>query len=238
LPALYLIRHGQAGTRDDYDLLSALGQAQARELGAHWVAQAFAVDVLLAGGLRRQQLTAQIVSERARAAGVSLPEVVTDSSWNEFNLAAVYRALAPRLCGDDAGFAGDFKAMQAILRNEPHTIGKAVGRCDRAVIRAWMENRYPADEIETWAAFRERVERRMQSMLREDPARIAVFTSATPIALAVGMALDLSHEKLLDLMGALYNTSLTVLKLRGQELRLLSFNTLPHLHDPALHTFR
>ena len=44
LSAVYLIRHGQAGPRNDYDRLSDLGQRQAELLGAKLVAQRIRVD--------------------------------------------------------------------------------------------------------------------------------------------------------------------------------------------------
>ena len=67
---------------------------------------------------------------------------------------------------------------------------------------------------------------------------VAVFTSATPAAIWTGLALDIHDERLLPLAGALYNTSITILRLRGEQLRLFSFNGVPHLTDAALRTHR
>jgi len=39
LSTVYLVRHGQAGTREAYDSLSELGQRQARLLGEHFISQ-------------------------------------------------------------------------------------------------------------------------------------------------------------------------------------------------------
>ena len=44
MSVLYLIRHGQAGTREHYDTLSELGRAQARLLGEHLAAQGVRFD--------------------------------------------------------------------------------------------------------------------------------------------------------------------------------------------------
>jgi hypothetical protein len=97
LSTLYLIRHGQAGTRDNYDLLSTLGQQQARHLGDYWATQAIALDAIYAGGLWRQQQTAQLFAEALRERKQTAPDVATDEQWNEFSLAAVYRGLAVSL---------------------------------------------------------------------------------------------------------------------------------------------
>ena len=60
---LYLVRHGQASFgADDYDQLSALGQAQARRLGEYWresLGPELRFDAVLTGTLRRQLQTWQ-----------------------------------------------------------------------------------------------------------------------------------------------------------------------------------
>src|SRR5262249_49312997 len=152
--------------------------------------------------------------------------------------ATVYRGLAARLCAEDTTFATDYATMQDILRTEPHATGAAVGRCDRAVVQAWMESRYADYEGESWLTFRQRIECGLPTLLNYAQSNVAVFTSATPIAIWTGLALGLTDEKILGLMGVLYNSGITVFKLREGELRLLSFNAAPHLADPALRTFR
>ena len=238
MSTLYLIRHGQAGTRDDYDLLSNLGQQQARHLGTYWATQSIALDAVYTGSLRRQQQTAQLFAEVLREHKQTVPEIVVDERWNEFSLAIVYGGLAARLCAEDTAFAADYAMMQDILRTEPHATGAAVGRCDRAVVQAWMENRYSDYEGESWITFRQRIECNLPALLTRAQPQVAIFTSATPIAIWTGLALGLTDEKMLSLMGVLYNSGITVFKLREGELRLLSFNATPHLAEPALRTFR
>src|SRR6185503_19541479 len=128
---------------------------------------------------------------------------------------------AARLCADDTTFATDYTMMQDILRTEPHATGAAVGRCDRAVVQAWMENRYSDYEGESWITFRQRIECGLPALLTCAQQHVAVFTSATPIAIWTGLALGLTDEKILSLMGVLYNSGITIFKLRAGELRLL-----------------
>lgn len=242
MSTLYLIRHGQAGTRDNYDVLSGLGQQQAHYLGRYWATQSIALEAVYVGNLQRQQQTAQIFATSFRAhhevLSLTSAETVVDERWREFSLATVYRGLAAKLCVDDTEFAADFAEMQTLLMNEPNTTRAAVGRCDRAVIQAWMEARYPEYEGESWQTFRRRVESSLPELLERKEKQIAIFTSATPIAIWTGMALGLSDVKILSLMGVLYNSGITTFKLYAGELRLLSFNNTPHLADPALRTFR
>lgn len=239
---LYLIRHGQAGTRDNYDMLSEMGQRQAHHLGRYWRTQAITLDAVYAGNLQRQQQTAQCFSagfqEGYTPQSVALPALIVDERWCEFSLSAVYRNLSPKLCTDDVSFAADFAEMQTLLLVEPNTTRAAVGRCDRTVIQAWMEHRYPEYEGESWLTFRRRVESSLPELLERKEKHIAIFTSATPIAICTGLALGLTDAKILSLMGVLYNSGITTFKVQAGELRLLSFNNTPHLTDPALRTFR
>jgi len=238
LSFLYFIRHAQAGSRDNYDVLSPMGQEQARLLGKHFVEQEIELSAVITGGMQRQQHTAEIVRDALVGSGKCAPDVTTDERWNEFSLLSVYRAIAHRMIEESAEFASDYKEMQEALRRDPHTVGGATGRCDFAVVSAWMTNRYPDYEGETWSAFRSRI----QSCACELPGNrqeksIAVFTSATPIAIVAGVALGLTDEKLLSILGVLYNTGITVLRARGEELRMLTLNSTPHLPQ-QMRTFR
>ena len=56
---LYLVRHGQAGTRENYDSLSPLGRQQARLLGEHLRSQGITFEAIYSGALKRQRATAE-----------------------------------------------------------------------------------------------------------------------------------------------------------------------------------
>src|SRR5262245_61117743 len=237
-----MVRHGQAGSRENYDLLSELGQQQSRLLGEYLAGRALAFDAVYAGGLNRQRQTAAIALESLRGADQTpnaVPELIIDERWNEFSLLDVYRRMAPRLMADSEEFARDYEQMQSDLITDPHTTRGAAGRCDRALIEAWMENRYPDYDGQLWEEFRKRAHSGFEVLSERDPKdNVVIFTSATPIAIWVGAALGLSNEKVLRLMAVLYNSGLTTLKIRQDELLLLNFNTTPHLAFPSLMTFR
>ena len=235
---IYLIRHAQAGSRDNYDVLSELGAEQSRRLGEFLAAQRIGFSAVYAGGMRRQRETAQIACGAIAQAGLQAPDVITDERWNEFSLISVYRAIAKRMMKDDEGFAADIREMQQAIARDPHTTGGAVGRCDQAVIRAWINNRYPDYEGEAWSSFRNRIEACAGSLCSNGQEKaIAIFTSATPIAITAGAALGLTDEKLLSLLGVIYNTSVSIMRPRNGELRLFTFNATPHL-DASIRTFR
>jgi broad specificity phosphatase PhoE len=238
LSLIYLIRHAQAGTRDNYDVLSELGHEQARLLGEYFVSQEANLSTVYSGSMRRQQQTAEIACSAYARGNLLPPEIIVDPRWDEFSLASVYRSLARRLMDDSPEFVRDFEEMRDALRRDPHTTRGATGRCDAAVIRAWIDNRFPDFEGESWRSFRERIQGCFVDLLGvNDERTIAVFTSATPIAIMVAAALDLSDEKLLSILGVVYNTSVNIIRARPDDLRLFTFNSVPHLND-SIRTFR
>ena len=236
---IYLIRHAQAGSRDNYDVLSEIGREQARLLGENFAAQGVRLASIYSGSMRRQRETAEIACDAMKFAGAAAPDVVTDERWDEFSLISVYRAIAKRMMKEDSAFARDIEEMQQAIARDPHTTGGAVGRCDQAVIRAWMENRYAEYEGESWSSFRSRINKCSVDLCSSHNSEkaIAIFTSATPIAIVAGAALGLTDEKLLSILGVIYNTSVSTMRARGDALRVFTFNSTPHL-DVAQRTFR
>ena len=113
---IFLVRHGQAGTRKDYDSLSELGQRQAKLLGEYFVSEEIHFTSAYSGALIRQQETACAVSAAYREEGAFFPEIAREPGWNEFDLTHVYRALAPLLCAEDPEFARQYQELVAQAR--------------------------------------------------------------------------------------------------------------------------
>jgi broad specificity phosphatase PhoE len=238
LSSLYLIRHGQAGTRGHYDALSSLGRRQAYLLGQHLAGQNVRFQAFIAGCLNRQQQTAAEVWRAYQDAGVPAPEVVSDAQWNEFDMTAVFNEFAPRLCEADPQFKQDYQELLRKLEDEHSPIHHAWTACDTAAMRAWIAGRFPC-RTESWAAFYERVLGRRAALGAYQPGdSIAIFTSASPIAIWVAAALGVSDGHIMRLAGVIYNSAVTTMRLRGNDLMLFSFNSVPHLNDPQLRTFR
>jgi broad specificity phosphatase PhoE len=233
LSRVYLVRHGQAGTRKDYDALSNLGRRQARLLGEYFVAEGVHFRAGYSGTLTRQELTAAEVKAAYVEAGAPFPEIVPDCGWNEFDLTHVYRSLAPLMCAEDVGFRREYEAMAAQARAAAEQPDAEVNRrwmpCDTKIVEAWIAGRH-SYEGESWPEFQERVRGRDEN--------IVVFTSATPIGIWTALAMGVCDERALRLAGVLHNTSCTVIRLRGDELRLHSFNTIANLVGAELRTYR
>jgi broad specificity phosphatase PhoE len=243
LSSIYLVRHGQAGTRNAYDSLSELGQRQSRLLGEYFVSQGIEFVSAYAGALVRQQQTAALVSAAYSDASLPFPEVIVEPGWNEFDFHQIYREIAPLLCEEDAQFRSEYEVVRAEIEASAGAHDAEIHRrwrpSDTKVVEAWACGRYPHGG-ETWQQFRERVAAcRLKLSEVERDANIVVFTSATPTAIMTGLSMGILDDHIRQLAGALRNTSYTVLRIgREQDLRLLSFNEVPHLNRPELRTRR
>ncbi|HWP44643.1 MAG TPA: histidine phosphatase family protein, partial [Blastocatellia bacterium] len=99
-------------------------------------------------------------------------------------------------------------------------------------------NRYPDCGVETWEEFRNRIQTCFSSVSAEIGDRpVAIFTSATPIALLASASLGLDEEKMLSILGVIYNASMTSVRVKAGGARLFTFNETPHL-PWRLRTFR
>jgi broad specificity phosphatase PhoE len=238
---VYLVRHGQAGTREAYDSLSDLGRNQARLLGEHFVSQGLQFVAAFAGALSRQRQTGDQVSAAFSRAGASFPPLTIDPRWNEFDLGRVYFEIAPLLCAEDHQFRLEFENMQEQIRvrtGAQASIHRKWLPCDTKLVNAWISGRY-AYTGETWQQFCGRIAScRLDLGNSQQRGNIVVFTSATPIAIWSGMSLDICDDRLMQLAGVLYNASYTAVRLRDRQLRLFTFNAAPHLSAPGLRTHR
>jgi broad specificity phosphatase PhoE len=104
----------------------------------------------------------------------------------------------------------------------------------------WAAGDLTAPEVESWAAFRERVQRALRLITNREGSgrRVAAFTSGGFIGAAVQTALRAPDPSGLEVNWRVRNCSLTGFLFRGERLSLDTFNAIPHLDDPALWSFR
>ncbi len=225
---VYLVRHGQAGLRHHYDTLSELGCVQAEHLRRWFTAERVHLDQVVSGTLTRQLETARLAAR----------EPVSDARLAEFDLDAVYRALAPLLCERDPEFRREYEEMLRSMASHDAPVHRQWNRCDVAVFQAWHSNALPYDG-ESWGDFKARILHAWQ-LIRTIPngSHVAIFTSATPIGLLLADLMGAGDEQAMKLAGACYNSSVTTLRVHDGDVRLIGFNSVAHLPDPALRTFR
>ncbi len=238
MSALYLFRHAQAGPRHNYDTLSPLGLQQAQLLADYLVSRRIRFQAVYCGALERQKLTALAVERAYRQAGLEWPAIVYDPRWDEFDLAHVYESLSAPLRQDDSQFRREYDQMLPLLDDEEHAVHRSHSYCDIAIIRAWIEQRYPY-RGESWPQFQSRILQPLATLSQHNSGeKIAVFTSATPISIWVGRALGLHDQHIWRLAGVTFNSGITTMRVSQGDLRLFSFNGLPHLSDESVQSFR
>jgi broad specificity phosphatase PhoE len=82
MPVIHLVRHGQASVdAADYDILSPLGELQAKAAGRALAQRGLRHPLVLSGTLNRQRDTAKALAEAADLSFVGDP----DSRWNEYD---------------------------------------------------------------------------------------------------------------------------------------------------------
>ena len=170
---------------------------------------------VLAGSMQRHQQTANL----ALAECFPETEIQTDSAWNEFNHQQVFARYEPRF-------------------NEPHLLKQDVAKehnpraylakIFEGAIERWTGGDYHHEYDESWPHFKNRVETALQNLCDElaktKPRYAVVFTSGGVISVAAGKLLELNANRTFALNWAIANTSMTTLRLVGNQPQLLSLN--------------
>ena len=212
---LYLVRHGQASFGShDYDRLSDLGHRQCRALGEHFRSMGTRFDAVLTGTLRRHRETYEGIAE-------GLGERLEPEVWaglDEYDPEAIVRAVHP---GEIA----------------PPTSPEAVRqhfRLLREGLIAWMQGDTTPVGLPTHADFTAGVASALARARQQADAEVLIVSSGGPISVAVGLVLGLQPEAIVELNLRLRNSAVTEFVASPKRHSLLSFNTLPHLHQPGL----
>jgi broad specificity phosphatase PhoE len=231
--ALILVRHGQASAlEENYDRLSPIGERQARLLGETWAGRGVRFDRVFTGPRVRQQRTAEIAAKTAR-----LPPPFVVPELDEMGVEPLFREHMPGLFTRHAHLAALGDAMLAADGDDQR--GRAIARLFEATLMLWLKGETDAPGVEPWVAFRGRV-RRAMDIVRADGAgkRIAVFTSAGPVAAAAQLAMGSDDQTALALAFRIRNSSQSEFWFDGARFSLVSLNETPHLTDAALVTVR
>jgi len=233
---LYLVRHGQASFHaDDYDQLSPRGMEQARQLGVHWLQLQLNFDHVYVGPRHRHRQTLAAVAAVYREQGRPWPAPVTLPELDEHAGPEVLSRSLPALMQRDPVI----REMRAQLRKDSATVQRDYLRLFQKVTRLWVRRELHLPELEAWHEFRERVHRGLVKMteVAGSNRKIAAFTSAGPLAAALGRALDLEDEKTLELSWVIRNAACSEFLFSPRRFSLVTFNAVPHLKDPDLLTF-
>ena len=213
---IYLVRHGQASFGShDYDRLSELGHRQCRALGEHFRSMRLSFDLVLTGTLRRHRETydgiAEGLGQRAE------PERM--SGLDEYDPEAIVRAI---------------HSDQLAPPRTPEAV-RAHFRLLREGLVAWMQGRSVPVGMPSYVDFAAGVSGALaRARERADGGHVLIVSSGGPISTAVGLVLGLEAEPIVELNLRIRNSAVTEFVATPRRLSLLSFNHLPHLHQPDL----
>lgn len=205
-----LVRHGQASWgSEDYDVLSATGEEQARIVGR--TLEGLAPDAVVHGTMVRQRRTAEIAAE---AAGWQLAPSV-DEAWNEMDHLAVLAAHPQAFEGEP-----DARQFQQWFEEATHR---------------WTSGHNDGDYAESFPSFRQRVLDALDRLANSGTA--VVFTSGGPIAAVTAELIGAALPTYRRLAAVVVNGSVTRIVAGQRGLSLVSFNEHAHLERDHL-TYR
>lgn len=211
---IYLVRHGQASFGSaDYDQLSPLGEQQSEWLGAYFAERGLRFDEVVTGTQRRHQQTAQGIF---RGAGTT-PPIRQDPGLNEYDFAQIYRAL-----GDDTD------AVPA----DPAEKRRYFYRRLKQALQRWSQDDLPGPLPETWRDFQARVAAAMQTVQRSQAKRILVVSSGGTMGIIAQQIMEAPAHTAIELNLQIRNTGLCQLYFNEHTMRMVTFNTIPHLDQP------
>ncbi|MCB9680993.1 MAG: histidine phosphatase family protein [Alphaproteobacteria bacterium] len=234
MATLLLVRHGQ--TRgvftDGYVDLTSRGRAQAEGLGAWLATQDVRPDVVFVGPRPRHQ---QTHAGLAGAASTPWPAPTADDGLDEHHgLAVMAHAVTSGWVADHLGASLDDPAFA----EAGGVTSAGMMRVFSAVMRAWAAGDLVVPDVEPWSAFRARVAATMVRLVdAPSSATVVAVTSAGFVGAAVaGLLGGVDDATTLDLTMRVRNTALSEVRASAGQVRLVSFNEVPHLADRGART--
>ncbi|PKN56775.1 MAG: hypothetical protein CVU56_14420 [Deltaproteobacteria bacterium HGW-Deltaproteobacteria-14] len=239
MATLVLIRHGQAGTYEaEYDQLSALGARQMETLGRYWAARGRPVDRAVVGPLVRQRRSFASFEAGLVAGGGRVARTDDDPGLAEYQALAMMESVLPRLSAEDPFVVAEVAAM---ARSGGDAVKRHKERLFQHVARRWVRGELDVPDVTPFPAFRRDVDGALDRILgaASDGETTLAFTSGGVVAAAMGRALGLDDEKVLELSWIVRNAAFTELLYSPSRMTLFGFNAIPHLDaEPGLVTLR
>jgi broad specificity phosphatase PhoE len=210
---IYFVRHGQASFgASNYDQLSELGHQQARLLGEYFLQRGMQFDRVLTGDMVRHRETAEGICQ-----GLGLPATQFEvfPELNEFDFHAILQA-----------YLAQFPAEA--LPEKP-VVADFFKRLKKAIV-LWSQGDLQGDLPETWGAFEQRLlDVRQHIMTHYKGQRVLAISSGGAIAMLVRQLMQAPSETMVELNLQTRNTALIHCVFNQHNMRLSSFNSVPHL---------
>lgn len=233
---LYMIRHGQASFGEkNYDRLSPMGVVQAEIVARHWVGIGRKIDAIYVGTMQRQIDTAGALISAYKDTQIPVPEIISDSAFDEYDSASVFQAQLPRMIDENPSISKKLADIYTDKRTFQLLFEEAMNR--------WISGTWDMPGVVTWRGFNDRVVKGVRQIMQTQGAkkRLAIFTSGGPISVVVQEALNLTDKSAMALSWQIMNASITRFKYNARGLAMAGFNDITHLeleNDDNLLTYR
>ena len=237
---LLLVRHGQASAGSaDYDRLSELGWRQAAELGKHWARLGLAPDRVAVGPCRRQRETAEAVAAACDGGPSAWPAPELLPELDEHDGYMVFTRSLRSLAASDAEARAALGMIEEPLDRDLRLYYRVYRRTTRRWARGELDLPGGSPRLEDWPAFRRRAESAVARLIdgAGSGRTVVAFTSAGPVAVAVGRALALDDEAVINLSWTVRNCAVSEFLFSGDRFSLHSFNSQLHLAEPGLESW-
>jgi len=233
---LYMIRHGQASFGEkNYDRLSPMGVVQAELFASHWVGIGRKIDAIYMGTMQRQIDTAGALISAYKDTQIPVPEIISDSAFDEYDSASVFQAQLPGMMDKNPSISKKLADIYTDKRTFQLLFEEAMNR--------WISGTCDMPGVVTWRGFNDRVIKGVRQIMKAQGAkkRLAIFTSGGPISVVVQEALNLTDKSAMVLSWQIMNASITRFKYNTRGLAMAGFNDITHLeleNDDNLLTYR
>jgi len=206
-------------------------------LGEYWARRGISYDQIFTGPRVRQRRSAELTVEACRKNGKPCIDPVILEDLDEYDLKNLIHKLAPQLAKVNPAFAKNIEKHLSSSREA--RLGNFQGMFE-PLLHHWQSPAATEFDMETWPAFRSRVERAIRNLQAQNGKglRVACFTSGGFIGSATQFALAAPDRAALELHWRLRNGSLTEFVFTQDRFSLDSFNAVPHLEDAELMSFR
>jgi broad specificity phosphatase PhoE len=123
--------------------------------------------------------------------------------------------------------------------NQQHTLPTTPKPADfyrllKLAMYAWSEDLLPVSELdESWLGFRNRVQRCLNIVCQQDSDKpILIVSSGGAISMLMSLVLGFDAKQVIEMNMQVRNTSISHFYFNKNNIRLASFNNVPHLDSP------
>lgn len=223
MPKIFLVRHGQASLgAEDYDVLSPLGEEQARQLGRWFSHCGMRFDRFLIGRNLRHRQTV-LACRAALGMDADRTDLQIDPGFDEYDHLDILRPVGLGL-HTPAGLAAWFAQQPSA----PH---RAFQEVFSAAFQRWVSGRHDDDYAESWRSFRARCVASLERLAGScgQGSTAIVVTSGGPVSAICQHLLGIPDDRIMDMHNAIPNTAVSRLLCRPGRIGLGYFNSTAHL---------